>query len=63
MKDEYDFSDAARGRFYREGAVISASIQLETDLLKRLSELAKKRDISTSSLIDEMLRREMEAAS
>jgi uncharacterized protein len=61
MKDEYDFSDAERGKFFREGAVFSISLELNVSLFSRLSDLATMRRISVSQLIEQMLTREQEA--
>jgi hypothetical protein len=58
MQDEYDFSHAMRGKFYRKSAVITASIQVEADVLTQLSELSEKTGKSHSELISDMLKRE-----
>jgi hypothetical protein len=46
MKDEYDFSTAERGKFYREGARVVPPIHLEPEVLDYLSERASAPGIS-----------------
>jgi hypothetical protein len=60
MKDEYDFSAAERGRFFREGARLVPPIHLDPDLLDRLIECASARGVSLSSLVNTMLRKNIE---
>jgi hypothetical protein len=40
MKDEYDFSNAERGKFYRPDAQFILPIQLDPDVLSYLAERA-----------------------
>jgi tryptophanyl-tRNA synthetase len=66
MKSEYDFSQAVRGKFYREGAKFISPVHVTTDVAARLSELAAEKKMSASDLANEILRRaiaEMDAAS
>ena len=59
MKDEYDFSTAERGRFFREGAS-RAAVHLDPEVLDYLSERASARGISLSSLVNTLLRKDIE---
>jgi hypothetical protein len=43
MKDEYDFSKAERGKFYREGARLMPPVHLEPDVLDYLTKRASAR--------------------
>jgi len=43
MKDEYDFSKAERGKFFREGARLVPPVYLEPDVLDYLAEFAGER--------------------
>ena len=38
MKDEYDFSKAQRGRFFREAAVLAPPVHLDPEVLAFLSD-------------------------
>jgi hypothetical protein len=37
MKDEYDFSNAERGKFYRPGAQLIPPVHLDPEILNYLS--------------------------
>jgi hypothetical protein len=60
MKDEYDFSTAERGRFFRKGARLVASVHLEPDVLDHLSELATVRGVSLNELVNTLLKEDIE---
>ena len=60
MKDEYDFSKAERGKFFREGARIVPPVHLEPDVLDRLTGLASARGVSLSQLINTLLKEDIE---
>ncbi|MDB5580877.1 MAG: hypothetical protein JWR80_6053 [Bradyrhizobium sp.] len=38
MKDEYDFSTAERGKFFREGARLVPPIHLDRDVLEHVAQ-------------------------
>ncbi|MGY3441869.1 MULTISPECIES: hypothetical protein [unclassified Bradyrhizobium] len=56
MRDEYDFSDAVRGKFSRAGARLVPPIHLEPDLLDHLTAQAAAQGVSLSSLVNTLLR-------
>jgi hypothetical protein len=56
MKDEYDFSTAERGKFFRERAHRVPPIHLDPEVFDYLSELALARGISLSSLVNTLLK-------
>jgi hypothetical protein len=60
MKDEYDFSNAERGRFFREGARIVPPVHLDPEVLEYLVGRAAARGISLSSLVNTLLRKDIE---
>jgi hypothetical protein len=60
MKDEYDFSNAERGKFYRTDATLLPPVHLEPDVLAFLSARAQARGISLSELVNALLRRDIE---
>jgi|GEM_PF-42393 len=57
MKDEYDFSNAERGRFYREDAVHILPVHLEKEVVERLSALARTNGGDASALANSILKR------
>jgi len=60
MKDEYDFSTAERGKFFRKGARLVPPVHLEPEVLDYLSERASARGISLSSLVNTLLNKDIE---
>ncbi|HEY2210719.1 MAG TPA: hypothetical protein VGH62_03685 [Bradyrhizobium sp.] len=60
MKDEYDFSNAERGKFFREGARLVPPVHLDPEVLEYLVERAAARGISLSSLVNTLLRKDIE---
>ena len=60
MKDEYDFSNAERGKFFREGARLATPVHLDPEVLEYLVERASARGISLSSLVNTLLRKDIE---
>jgi hypothetical protein len=60
MKDDYDFSNAARGRFYRPGAVLVPPVHLDPDVLAFLTARAEARGMSLSDLVNALLKKDIE---
>jgi hypothetical protein len=60
MKDEYDFSNAERGKFYRPGAVLNPPVQLDPEVRAFLSARAQARGVSLSDLINALLKKDIE---
>ena len=60
MKDEHDFSTAERGKVFREGARLVPPIHLDPEVLDYLSERASARGISLSTLVNTLLRKDIE---
>ncbi|MGA8714877.1 MAG: hypothetical protein WBQ45_18090 [Roseiarcus sp.] len=59
MKEEYDFSAAARGKFYRPDAQLIPPVHLEPDVLAYLAERARARGISLSGLVNDLLKKDI----
>jgi hypothetical protein len=60
MKDEYDFSRAGRGRFYRKDTVLVPPVHLDPEVLAFLTARAQARGISLNELVNELLRKDIE---
>ena len=60
MKDEYDFTGAVRGKFYREGAELIPPVHLEPEVLKYLQARAVRRGVSLSDLVNQLLKKDIE---
>lgn len=62
MKDEYDFSNAEQGKFYIPLEDIEAPIYLDKDVARFFAEKLKGKNESLQSLINELLRKDIEIA-
>jgi hypothetical protein len=60
MKDEYDFSNADRGKFFRKGARLVPPIHLDPEVLDYLAARASARGISLSTLVNTLLKKDIE---
>jgi len=60
MKEDYDFTGAERGKFYREGAELLPPVHLEPEVLAELSVRAEARGVSLSSLVNTLLKKDIE---
>jgi len=60
MKDDYDFSKAERGRFYRPDAVLVPPIHLDAEVLAFLAARAEARGVSLSELVNALLKKDIE---
>ncbi|HXU30132.1 MAG TPA: hypothetical protein VN851_06100 [Thermoanaerobaculia bacterium] len=59
MKDEYDFSQGERGKFFSPDAGFSVPIYLDPDVIGYLSERAEAKGIEVEQLINDILRRDI----
>ena len=62
MREEYDFSKAQRGKFYRKGALLRLPIYLDTRLQNRLQRLAQRNHEQLRELVQRLLKKEVRAA-
>lgn len=62
MKEEYDFSNAERGKFYRPGARLVPPVHLEPEVLDDLTARAAARGTSLSGLVNEILKKDIAQA-
>jgi cytidylate kinase len=60
MKREYDFSKAARGKFYRKGAKLRLPIYLDAKLQRKLERLAQKKGQDVSDVVHRLLTRDVD---
>jgi hypothetical protein len=60
MKDEYDFSNAERGKFYRPNLKLIPPVHLEPEILDYLSQRAKAKGITLDKIVNDLLKREIE---
>ena len=55
MKDEYDFTSAERGRFYRTDVQLNIPVYLDQDVESWFAEKAKLKGVNLQTLINELL--------
>jgi hypothetical protein len=60
MKQEYDFSKAERGKFYRKGVALRLPIYLEAKLQSPLELIAQKKGKELSDVVNQLVRKEVE---
>jgi len=60
MKDEYDFSKAERGKFFRKDAQLKIPVYLEPEVRRYLSERANAKGIEVGDLVNDLLKRDIE---
>jgi len=59
LEDEYDFSDGIRGRFY-EPKKIPVSLRLDNDIVLFFKKLASEKKVPYQTLINALLRKELQ---
>jgi hypothetical protein len=60
MRDEYDFTNAQRGKFHRPGLHLIPPVHLEPDVLTYLAERAKNKGTSLNALVNQLLKKDIE---
>ena len=60
VKDEYDFSNAERGKFYRADLRLIPPVRLEPEVLDFLATSAKKRGTTVNQLVNQLLKKDIE---
>ena len=60
MKRGYDFSKAARGKFYRKGAELRLPIYLDAKLQRKLEILAQKKGRDVSDVVNQLLKKDVD---
>ena len=62
MKGERDFSKAERGKFYRPDAKLNLPVYLDDEVLSFVEGIARKRKTDLSSVVNRILRTDMQLA-
>ena len=60
MKDEYAFSNAERGKFYRPNLRLIPPVRLEPEVLDFLATRAEACGTTVNQLVNQMLKKDME---
>ena len=61
MKDEYDFSNAERGKFYRPNLRLIPPVRLEPEVLDFLAVSAEKRGTTVNELVNQLLKNDIDS--
>lgn len=59
MKDEYDFSQAVRGKFFRKNLQLIPPLRLEPEVLSFLATKAEKNGTTINQLLNQLLKEDM----
>jgi hypothetical protein len=62
MREEYDCSKGERGKFYRHDVKLNVPIYLDEDVLAFVEELASKKGVDRSTVVNEILKGGMRIA-
>jgi hypothetical protein len=60
MKNEYDFNNAERGKFYRQDAVLELPVYLEAGVRDYLTARAKAKGVEVNELVNDLLKRDID---
>ena len=60
MQNDYDFSNAQRGKFYRKDATLELPIYLDPQVRDYLAERAKAKGVEVNQLVNDLLKRDIE---
>jgi hypothetical protein len=60
MKQEYDFSEGVRGKFYNNEAEFNLPIYLEPEIADFIKELAVEKQMDSSQVVNMLLKKEKE---
>lgn len=61
MKDEYDFSKAERGKFYRPNAHLRLPVYLDDDIVELVEQYATRKQVDVQTAVNDILRKNSEA--
>lgn len=60
MNEEYDFSKAERGKFFRPEARLVPPVHIDPEVLDFLAQHAKARGLSLDEFLNRLLKRDMQ---
>ena len=60
MKDQYDFSNAERGKFHRPDARLNLPVYLDNDVRDYLAGKAKSKGVEVNQIVNDLLRKDIE---
>lgn len=60
MKNEYNFSDGERGKFYQPNTQLNLPVYLDADILDYLSIKAKAKGVEVNEIVNDLLRKDID---
>jgi predicted HicB family RNase H-like nuclease len=60
MQNDYDFSNAERGKFHRKDMVLEVPIYLDPQVHEYLAARAKAKGIEVNQLVNDLLKRDID---
>ena len=60
MKQEYDFSQGARGKFYRANVRLNLPVYLDDDVAEFVQKYAQQKKIDAQTVVNEIIRKNKE---
>lgn len=62
MREEYDFSKAERGKFYRPDTKLNLPVYLDEEVQAFVQAIAEKRKTDLTTVVNQLLRGDMQLA-
>jgi hypothetical protein len=62
MREEYDFSNGERGKFYRADMKLNIPIYLDEEVSAFVEKIASKKGIDRSSVVNDLIRGDIKIA-
>lgn len=59
MRSEYDFSNGARGKFFRKNTELHLPVYLEDEVLVYLQERARAKGVELNELVNALLKQDI----
>ena len=62
MREEYDFSQGQRGKFYRDNIKLNIPIYLDEEVSTFIEKIASKKGTDKSTVVNQLLKGDMKIA-
>ena len=62
MKEEYDFSNGKRGKFFRDDIKLNPPVYLDEEVMEFIEKIAKKKNVNIQTVVNQLLRSDMKIA-
>ena len=62
MKEEYDFSNGKRGKFYRDNVKLNLPVYLDDEVMEFVKKIAQKKNVNIQTVVNQLLRSDMNIA-